>query len=92
MREFDAYYKEECAKDPGLHERVEAELDTLRIQEKLRQAREKCGLTQEQVARRMNVNRTFVSRLETQSGNMTLSTLERYAHAVGLRCEINLHA
>lgn len=92
MKTFNSLYKEWCDEDPGLNNRVEADLETLRVQEKLRLAREKAGLTQDQVARRMHVNRSFVSRVETQSGNITLGTLERYARAVGLRCEIRLHA
>ena len=90
MKTFNAYYKEECNKDPELHQRVEAELETLRVQEKLRNARAKTGLTQAQVADRMHVNRSFVSRLENQPGNITLSTLDRYARAIGLHFEIRL--
>ncbi len=92
MKTFNALYKEWCDEDPGFHEAVEEERQILRVQEKLRLAREKAGLTQDQVARRMHVNRSFVSRVENQSGNITLGTLDRYARAVGLRCEIRLHA
>jgi transcriptional regulator with XRE-family HTH domain len=45
-----------------------------------------------QVAERMQVNRSFISRLENHPQNITLGTLNRYAKAVGMHCDIALHA
>ena len=56
-------------------DRLERELEALRIGFKLRTAREQQALTQEEVARRINKKRTFISKVENDSENITLKTL-----------------
>lgn len=56
-------------------DRIERELEALRIGFKLRSAREQQSLTQEEVAKRINRKRTFISKVETDGENITLKTL-----------------
>ena len=56
-------------------DRIERELEALRIGFKLRSAREQQKLTQEEVAKRINRKRTFISKVETDGENITLKTL-----------------
>lgn len=42
------------------------------------------GLSQAEVAERMRTSQSAVARLEANRGDLRLSTLERYAHALGL--------
>ena len=56
-------------------DRLERELEALRIGFKLRTAREQQSLTQEEVARRINKKRTFISKVENDGENITLKTL-----------------
>ena len=49
----------------------------------LRQARESAGLTQEELARRLNTRKTAISRIENHAEDIKLSTLERVAAALG---------
>jgi transcriptional regulator with XRE-family HTH domain len=51
-------------------------------------ARTKAGLTQEQLAERMDTKQAFVARLEGGNQNTTIKTLERLAAATGLRLTI----
>jgi transcriptional regulator with XRE-family HTH domain len=51
----------------------------------LREAREKLGLTQEQVAERSGVHATEVSRIEGGKRDPKVSTLERLADAVEVK-------
>ncbi len=51
----------------------------------LREAREKLGLTQEQVAERSGVHATEVSRIEGGKRDPKVSTLERLAEAVKVK-------
>ncbi len=51
----------------------------------LREARERLGLTQEQVAKRSGVHATEVSRIETGKPDPQVSTLLRLAKAVEVR-------
>lgn len=56
-------------------DKLENELEALRIGLMIREAREKSGLTQEQVAQRINKKRTFISKVENDGENITLRTL-----------------
>jgi ribosome-binding protein aMBF1 (putative translation factor) len=56
-------------------DKLENELEALRIGLMIREAREKSGLTQEQVAQRINKKRTFISKIENDGENITLRTL-----------------
>ncbi len=91
-KSLDEYIEERCAEEPGFRASVEEKVKKLQIQDMLQLAREAAGLTQKQVAERMHVNRSFVSRLENHPQDMRLSTFQRYAHAVGMHAELALHA
>jgi DNA-binding XRE family transcriptional regulator len=56
----------------------------------LRQAREAAGLTQEEVARRLHTKKSAISRIENHADDVRLSTLRRYAEAVGTNLQIKL--
>ena len=56
----------------------------------LRQAREAAGLTQEEVARRLQTKKSAISRIENHADDVRLSTLRRYADAVGANLQIRL--
>lgn len=52
------------------------------------EARRKTGLTQSEVANRMGVPQSAVVRLESGIHSPTLTTLTRYAAAIGVRLEV----
>jgi DNA-binding XRE family transcriptional regulator len=56
----------------------------------LRQAREKAGMTQDDVARRLKTKRAAISRTENHAEDISLSTVQKHAKALGknLRVEI----
>ena len=56
----------------------------------LRQAREAAGLTQEEVAQRLQTKKSVISRIENHADDIRLSTLSRYAKAVGADLHIRL--
>lgn len=68
----DQYYGETGTPE---RDRLERELDTLRIGFKIRNAREKMDMTQAQLAARIDKKRTFISKVENDGGNITLKTL-----------------
>ena len=53
----------------------------------LADARERAGLTQAEVARRMGTTQPAVARLERGEADPRLSTVERYAEVVGWRVQ-----
>ncbi len=56
----------------------------------LKIAREQAGLTQEQVAKKLRTNKSAISRIERHAKDMRLSTLHRYAKALGKRVTLDL--
>ena len=54
----------------------------LQVAVAIRSLRQRSGLSQRQLAARMNVPRTYVSKIENEKATPTLSSLERLAHAL----------
>lgn len=74
-------------KNPKYRREYEALEEEFSLTAALIEARSRAGLTQEQVARRMNTTQAVVARLE---GSMpSTRTLEKYAKATGSRLRIS---
>lgn len=62
--------------------------------DELLRARQEAGLTQAEVAKKMNTNPSVVARLESGGGvnkpSPSVATLQKYADAVGCRLEIKM--
>jgi len=56
----------------------------------LRVAREEAGLTQDDVADRLNTKKSAISRIENHAEDIRLSTLEKFAEAVGKRLTLKI--
>jgi len=56
----------------------------------LRQAREKAGLTQEELAKKLKTQKTAISRIENHAEDIKLSTLEKVAAALGKHIKISI--
>lgn len=68
----DQYYGEVGTLE---RDKLERELEALRIGFKIRNARIKMNMTQEELASRINKKRTFISKVENDGENITLKTL-----------------
>lgn len=84
----------EWMKDPEFKAEYDALEEEFSIFDALVKARQKAGLTQEEVARRMGTKPPAIARLESSGGHHkpspTLSTLQKYAKALGCRLELRL--
>jgi transcriptional regulator with XRE-family HTH domain len=56
----------------------------------LRQARERAGVTQEAIARELRTKKSAISRIENHAEDIRLSTLEKYAKALGMQVRFKL--
>lgn len=74
---------------PAYREAYEALAEEFSLAEAMIEARAKAGLTQEQVAQRMNTTQTVVARLESGRSKPSTRTLERFAEATGARLKIS---
>ena len=75
-KKFDLEYKVELAK--------------LKMAEKLAQLREGMGLTQADLARKMNVSQQLISRIESGSDNITIETLIKFFFILGVVLKIDI--
>jgi transcriptional regulator with XRE-family HTH domain len=72
---------------PGVREAAERRQ---RVVRRLADARQEQGLSQTLVAARMGTSQSVVARLESGTLDMRLSTLDRYAAALGLELVVDV--
>ena len=80
----------EWMKKPAYRREYEALEVEFSLTAALIEARTRAGLTQAQVAQRMNTTQAVVARLEGGGSKPSTSTLEKYAKATGSRLKIIL--
>ena len=90
MSDIKQYIQNRAERDPEFAENYDTGYADFRIGVILRQAREKAGLTQEEVARKLRTKKSAISRIENHADDVRLSTLRRYADAVGTSLQIRL--
>lgn len=66
------------------------EYEKFKISYLLKEARKKAGMTQEELAAVMHTYKGNISRIENHSEDIKLSTLEKFAEALGRRLIIRL--
>ncbi|ABF40416.1 transcriptional regulator, XRE family [Candidatus Koribacter versatilis Ellin345] len=67
---------------PAVHVPSHSSHSQLQIAQSIRNLRQRAGLSQRQLALRMQVPRTYVSKIENEKATPTLSSLERLAKAL----------
>jgi len=90
MSDVKKYIEKRAAKDRGVALGFEEGYAEFKIGVILRQAREAAGLTQDEVARRLKTKKSAISRIENHADDVRLSTLRKYADAVGANLLIRL--
>ena len=90
MSDLKKYIKERKKKDKEFAKGFEEGYEQLKIGVMLRQAREKAGLTQEELARRLKTKKTSISRIENHAEDIKLSTLKRTASALGKSLQVSI--
>jgi transcriptional regulator with XRE-family HTH domain len=77
--------------DAEFEEGFEEGFENFKIGVLLRQARESAGITQDEVAKKLQTKKSAISRIENHSEDIRLSTLRKYAEALGkqIRLEIS---
>ncbi|HYU35030.1 MAG TPA: helix-turn-helix transcriptional regulator [Thermoanaerobaculia bacterium] len=90
MSDLAKYVQDRAARDPEFADDLESGYADFKVGALLRQAREKAGLTQEEVAERLDTKKSAISRIENSAGSIRFSTLERYARAIGWQLSLEL--
>ncbi len=90
MSDMQKYVEKRAKREKAFAKNFEAGYTEFKIGAMLRQAREEAGWTQADVARRLHMSRSIISRIENHAGAVRLLALRRYAEAVGIRLQIDL--
>ncbi len=83
MDDLDKYIEKRKLKSPIFAKNYDKGYEQFKIGVLLKQARKDAGLTQEQVAKKLNTGKSAISRIENHAEDIRLSTLINYAQAIG---------
>jgi HTH-type transcriptional regulator / antitoxin HipB len=90
MSDLQKYKKQRMKTDPLFWKDYEENFETFKLGVMLKQARKDAGLTQEQMASELNTTKSVISRMENHATDIRLSTLEKFAKAIGRRIHVSL--
>ncbi len=88
MDDLDQYIEERSLKDSEFKSDFIEGYHAFKIGLTLKKMREESGMTQSEIALKMGTQKTAISRIENHADNMRLSTLEKFANALGKRMQI----
>ena len=90
MSDLKKYIEERKKRDPEFAYGYDEGYEQFKIGMMIREARESAGLSQEELARRLQTKKTAISRIENHAEDIKLSTLERVAASLGKRLEVSI--
>ena len=83
MSDLQKYIRNRKSHDPDFAENYDSGYEQFRIGVVLKKAREEAGLTQEELAEKLNTKKSAISRIENHAEDIKLSTLGKFVSAVG---------
>lgn len=90
MSDVKRYVQERAKRDAEFAENYDVGYADFKIGVILRQAREAAGLTQDEVAQKLQTKKSAISRIENHADDVRLSTIRRYAEAVGANLQMQV--
>ena len=90
MSDFQRYKTKRMERNPEFWNDHEERFETFKLGVLLKEARVQAGMTQKQVADRLHTTKSVISRMENHATDIRLSTLEKFAKAVGRHIHVAL--
>ena len=90
MRDLKKYVENRKKKDKAFAEGYDQGFEEFKIGFMLKEAREKSGLTQEELARKIKTTKSAISRIENHSEDIKLSTLIKVANSLGRQLSVKI--
>ena len=90
MDDLERYVTERKKRSPEFADGFEIGYEQFKIGVILRAAREEAGLTQDDLAERLHTKKSAISRIENHAEDIRLSTLEKFAEAIGKRLTLRI--
>ena len=90
MSELQNLIDEWKVKNPDSAKGFDEGYELFKIGVLIQQAREAAGLTQQELAARINTKKSAISRTENHAADIKISTLEKIAAALDMRLQVKL--
>jgi DNA-binding XRE family transcriptional regulator len=90
MSDLQKYINRRKRRDAEFAEGFDAGYTNFKVGILLKQAREEIGLTQDEVARKLKTKKSAISRIENHAEEIRLSTIQKYAKALGKNIRIEI--
>ena len=90
MSDLKRFIEEQKKLDPEFAEGFDEGYENFKIGVLLQLSREQAELTQEEVARKMGTKKSAISRIENHAEDIRLSTLHKYAKALGKKVHFEI--
>ena len=91
MSDLQKYIKKRKTRDPDFSADYDYGYEQFKIGVILKKAREEAGLTQEELAEKLNTKKSAISRIENHAEDIRLSTLQKYVKALGKELSIQIY-
>lgn len=90
MSDVERYIETRKKRSPKFAENFESGYEAFEFSVMLREARERAGITQEMIAKKLRTKKSAISRIENHAEDIRLSTLGKYAKALGMKLKVQL--
>lgn len=90
MKTLKKYISDRKAHDQKFAKNFNEGYEQFKIGVMLKVAREEAGLTQEELAEKLKTKKSAISRIENHAEDIKLSTLEKFAQALGKKLEVRV--
>lgn len=90
MSELEKYINRRKRRDVEFGEGFEPGYSNFKVGVLLKDAREKAGLTRDEVARKLRTKKSAISRIENHAEDSSLSAIQRYGKALGKRVRVEI--
>ena len=90
MDDLDRFIEKRKQESPEFAEGFDEGYENFKIGVLLQLSREQADMTQEEVAQKMGTKKSAISRIENHADNITLSTLRKYAKALGKKVHFEI--
>jgi len=90
MKNLKKYVNQRKAKDGEFAKNYDTGYEEFKIGVMLKMARQEAGLTQEELAKKLNTKKSAISRIENHAEDIKLSTLEKFAEAIGKKLHLEV--
>jgi len=90
MSDVERYIETRKKRSSKFADNFESGYEAFEFSAMLREARERAGITQEMIAKKLRTKKSAISRIENHAEDIRLSTLSKYAKALGMKLKVQL--